>query len=422
MQYVFNFFTSDETKAVGGSLESSKLSASELSNFQLVKVLKILVGNDEHLPDSTYVFPINNSWKDLFFKVLDRWAELLPKLNEVKALVAKLEEGKYLGVSFNDTLDTLERKKLLLEMQELETGVSTKHEYEDFLLHNEAMLKIYQPHSYHYNERVRFGPIDRKSRVCRYCGKRIPETTFKNVSHTISKSLGNKSFITSDECDNCNAHFGAGIEQEFLRYISVYRSLAARYEGHPYFTTLTDSFRLDVNKITNRACFDIIDKSKSKIEISGNRVDIYTDGGFVNYHDVYRALVKYVIGMLPEEQLPLFKDTIRWVNGESLFMHLPIIKESIYSEPEQHPFLNMFFRKEDSQLYPYLIVDFHVNHLELLYAIPGCQKDVDGIKEGALDAFLKLRNDTNDWRNIVMDLQQPRHRRLHTTFFLKQKE
>ena len=346
----------------------------------------------------------------------------MPKLNEVKALVAKLEEGKYLGVSFNDTLDTLERKKLLLEMQELETGVSTKHEYEDFLLHNEAMLKIYQPHSYHYNERVRFGPIDRKSRVCRYCGKRIPETTFKNVSHTISKSLGNKSFITSDECDNCNAHFGAGIEQEFLRYISVYRSLAARYEGHPYFTTLTDSFRLDVNKITNRVCFDIIDKSRSKIEISGNRADIYTDGGFVNYHDVYRALVKYVIGMLPEEQLPLFKETIRWVNGENLFMHLPIIKESIYSEPEQHPFLNMFFRKEDSQLYPYLIADFHVNHLEFLYAIPGCQKDVDGIKEGALDAFLKLRNDTNDWRNIVMDFQQPRHRRLHAAFFLKQKE
>ena len=117
------------------------------------------------------------------------------------------------------------------------------------------------------------------------------------------------------------------------------------------------------------------DETKMKITSSENQVSYIVDGGYINYHDVYRALVKYAIGMLPDDQLPFFKKTIDWVNGEDNILRLPNVKQTIYGEPEPHPFMNMFFRKQPSDQHPYLVVDFHVNHLEFVYIVPGCQQD-----------------------------------------------
>ncbi len=419
MAYIIHFFTSDETNEVGCTLESSKLNNAQLSDFKLVRAMKYLIGNDEHLPDSTYARPIITPWKDFFISTMKEWAVLFPKLNEVIGLVSKLEEGSYLGVSFNETLSVLEKKKVLLDILERETGVPAKQQYEEYLHHNEMLLRIYEPESYSYENRIRFGPQIRKHRVCRYCGKMMPETTFKHDSHTISKSLGNISFFTNDECDTCNAKFGADIEQELVRYISIYRTLAARFEGHPYYTTQTDSFRLGVDEATNQICFDILDKSKTIIKTSDKKTDISVDGGFIDYHKVYRCLVKYVIGMLSNDQLPLFKETISWVNGEHNIINLPIVKYSIYNEPVLRPYMNMFFRKEKSQEYPYLVADFHVNHLEFLYVIPGCSEDMKEIKEDIINVFLKLNDGGRQWHNLVMNCPQPTHMNLRASFYLK---
>lgn len=419
MAYVIHFFTSEETHEVGCGLESSKHSTAQLSDFELVRVIKRFVDNDEHIPDSIYVLPIIEHWKKHFLATMEKWAVLCPKLNEVIALVSKLEEGRYLGISFNETIDYLVKKELLFKMQELEQGIPAKQRFEEFMNQNELWIQVYQPLCYVPNERIRFGVQERTKRICRYCGKRMPETSFKKDAHTISNSLGNILFFTNDECDKCNTNFGSGIEQEFVNYISIYRTLAAQYEGHPYFTTQTSSFKLDVDKATNQIRFKIIDKSKARIESSEKQTDIYVDGGYINYHDVYRALVKFVIGMLPDEELFFFEDTIRWVNGEDNLQQLPIVKETIYTEPEQHPFINMFFRKNESKQYPYLVAEFHVNYLEFVYVVPGCKQDQFKIRDNILDDFLKLRKDNNRWRNLDMNRPQPAHMNLHASFFLK---
>ena len=346
MVYVVHFFTSDETENVEIALESLTLNVSQLSDIKLIRALKLFVGNDEHLPDSTYALPVIPQWKENVLPFMKKWALHIPKLNEIISFISKIEEGKYLGVSFNDSLNMFEKKKFLFEMKEREGGLPAKQQYEDFLRNNEKLFHIYQPYALSYKYRTRFGPNERGLRVCRYCGGKMPGTTFKNVSHTISNSLGNINFITNDECDNCNAHFGAGIEQEFLKYVSVYRSLAAKFEGHPYYTTKTEAFRLGVDEETNQISFSILDEKKLKIVSSENYVKYIVDGGYINYHNVYRALVKYVIGMLSDDQLPFFKKTISWVNGENNITQLPIVKQTIYNEPEPHPFMNMFFRKQ----------------------------------------------------------------------------
>ena len=51
MAYVICFFTSDDEIEQSCALESSKLTNEELSEFKFVRDLKLLIGNDEHLPD-----------------------------------------------------------------------------------------------------------------------------------------------------------------------------------------------------------------------------------------------------------------------------------------------------------------------------------------------------------------------------------
>ena len=43
---------------------------------------------------------------------------------------------------------------------------------------------------------------------CRFCGETDPRT-FRNVAHTLPEAFGNKWVTSLDECDACNARFGA---------------------------------------------------------------------------------------------------------------------------------------------------------------------------------------------------------------------
>lgn len=418
MAYVIHFFTSDETSDIGVGLESASQNDNQLSDFYLVRGIKVFVGGNDHLPDSTYVIPIIEKWKISFLSYIKQWAHHFPKLNEVIGMVSKLKEEQYLGISFNETLDIFTKKKLLFDMKEKEQGVSSQVLFSDFLVEYGVVLENYRPHSYSYTSRIRFGPQERNKRVCRFCGKRMPETTFKNDSHTISKGVGNIHFFTNDECDKCNTYFGAGIEQEFINYISVFRTLASRFEGHRYYTTLTDAYKLEVDEDSNQIKFSIIDNSKVIIKPSDKQTDVFVDAGTINYHNVYRALVKYVIGMLPKEELQYFKETIKWINGEDNLNRLPFVKETIFPEPEAHPFINMFFRKNNSTDFPYLIADFHVNHLEFVYIIPGCELD-ESINENYIEDFLKMKNDTHLWHTLPMNSKQPIHRTLKVSYYYK---
>ena len=420
MAYVIEFFTSNEAEEKILGFESSKLTDKEIAEkFQFVSSLKKLIGAEEFLEQNVFVFPVISSWKKVFLLFLKNWSRYFPKINEVYKLVSDIDEMKFLGISLNQKLGFLEKKKLIFKMKELEGKGNADDMMQKFAESNVALLNIYRPFCYTNTERIRFGEPRRNKRVCRYCGKRMPDTTFKNDSHTISRSLGNIYFFTNDECDACNSKFGKTIEQEFLNYVSLYRTLASGYNGHDYFTTnINNACKIAIDQKTNKIDFKILDRSKIKIYDSIDQVNLDIEGGDINFVDVYRALTKFVIGMLPDDELPKFKETIEWVNGNKR-LFLPDVKETIYKEPESHPFINMFFRKGQSDKYPYLVADFNVLQLEFLYVIPGCVEDKFMIEENILDEFLRLRNDQNLWRNLKMNCRQPQSMLLRMNLYRK---
>ena len=70
MVYVIHFFTSEGTEDFGFALESSKLTSSQLADFRFIRALKLFIGNDEHLPDSTYAILLLSHIKSRFLLLL----------------------------------------------------------------------------------------------------------------------------------------------------------------------------------------------------------------------------------------------------------------------------------------------------------------------------------------------------------------
>ena len=419
MRYTLDFFCSDGKDNLKGDLEPSGAVIDDPSKSSFVRGLKKLISGDENLKDSIYIIRVNSEWKKLFNTFFGYWSKDLPIVNEVNNYISHIDEGKYLGISLNSRLGFLDQTKLLYSMREKEQNLPAGSLWTEYMRQNGELLKIYTPFGYPTSVRIRFGVADRNQRVCRYCGKDINGTSFKNDSHTISKCLGNVNYFTRDECDACNSRFGSTIEQEFLKCISVYRSLSSLHSGVKNHKTQTDTFSLGVDDCTKKRNLKVIDENKLEVLDSETYTTLRLDGGLINYHKVYRALVKFVIGMLPEEELKYFEETIKWVNGDKYFRNLPIVKQSIFKEPVQQPYINMYFRINDSNEYPYLLAEFNVNHLVFIYAIPGCQRDGFEIKTDIIDDFLKLCKINYKCRNLYMNQPQPVHMNFDVTLHKK---
>src|SRR5207244_12306637 len=71
----------------------------------------------------------------------------------------------------------------------------------------------------------------KRNRSCRFCG-RSATTTFKNVSHAIPQSFGNKNLITLDECDACNRLFSESFEHDFDNYTRPIRTILGKIGKH----------------------------------------------------------------------------------------------------------------------------------------------------------------------------------------------
>lgn len=58
------------------------------------------------------------------------------------------------------------------------------------------------------------GEEDVQKRVCRFCGKSVPDVKFDKRAHAIQDALGNKLLFCYEECDTCN-HDLASVEDHF---------------------------------------------------------------------------------------------------------------------------------------------------------------------------------------------------------------
>ena len=67
---------------------------------------------------------------------------------------------------------------------------------------------------------------DKNNQVCRFCGRKKGEVTFKKEAHALSNLIGNDRLFSYYECDDCNGNRFSKYESEFSNYMKLLHCLS----------------------------------------------------------------------------------------------------------------------------------------------------------------------------------------------------
>lgn len=207
-------------------------------------------------------------------------------------------------------------------------------------------------------------------RRCRFCSRKFPDTTFKNIAHTIPQFLGNKHHVSENECDECNNTFSAN-ESHLKNFLGVLPTLT-RTKGKKGVT----NFHSPNNKLMVRKSQDPL--FKNGIEVSqkdegGESLVIdfdkqkqgfnYTKNPYIPF-SVYKALLKIALTIIPNEEVADYQKAFKILSASDSALYRPYIrvhKTDIgfnFRKPSPYAFL---FRKRNPFLY------FPTHHFILYY-------------------------------------------------------
>ena len=158
--------------------------------------------------------------------------------------------------------------------------------------------------------------ISDPDKKCRFCGKKEPEVTFKKKAHAISEMLGNKVFLSDNECDQCNMFFGNELENDLGKYLGLIRTLT-QTEGKkkvPAYKTKDNKARIDF--IPNKG-YVIIQQEGSEFLDLENKGIIFEKEPYSPIK-VYKAFVKMALSILPYQFLDDFSETLCWLKKDTI--------------------------------------------------------------------------------------------------------
>ena len=233
------------------------------------------------------------------------------------------------------------------------------------------------------DSRMKIGIKDKAQRVCRFCGKSLPDAKFGNKSHAISRSLGNIGLICLEECDDCNTRFNETIEQDicnlFLFQLMIKgingRNGDRTIKGDKVSITNDTSTREIIGRDTITIHIDstIDTRDPHKIaqilskNMSFSRVKFRPQ-------NVYKCFCKYVLSLLDSRHLPYFKDTIKWINEPLAKRKLPPIWHIAFPFGDV-PSLAVMMRKHNQKEMPFCWAVTSIAGLQFLFIVPYCSQD-----------------------------------------------
>lgn len=285
------------------------------------------------------------------------------------------EDSRFLVVP-NKIDDTIVLYHLRQEVDKL-NGITGIHSNLDKTKYEIALLYYTQNFSGNTKRRHYIGEPNKSNRVCRFCGKQIPIVSFKNTSHAISESLGNKSIICREECDICNERFSRTIEPDIANMLSFLLTIHSIHGKNGVRTTVGENFKISLNESTKG------DSSVGTIKIQLNQ-DLPTDiedffkeqlqlnTSSLKYipQNVYKCLCKYVVSVINKQYLPDFKGTIDWINSTTKYNKLPFVAIGNAQVKINAPYLILSVRKTNNYRYPYCFALFAIANIAFAFIVP----------------------------------------------------
>ncbi|WP_439890042.1 HNH endonuclease [Ralstonia sp. 25C] len=223
------------------------------------------------------------------------------------------------------------------------------------------------------------------NRKCRFCGKEPPEVSFKLEAHAIPESLGNKKIFSLYECDTCNKFFGNGIENDFGNWSKPARSLGRRRgkNGIPTLKGSGDSswrmewsnnqFSVTAGNDENDMPFKASDDMRTlTFEL---KRDPHTPIA------VLKAFVKMALTIIPDEELPNFREALAWIKNPLHREEIPLLAPVLTTfTPGPQPIdtitVGVICRKAESvQAIPYAFLILVYGNDMFQVALPSPERD-----------------------------------------------
>ena len=301
-----------------------------------------------------------------------------PNLKGMINYLKSVQPYHYFRVVFgavNDTKQIMEYTRQLRLFQ-IEKGIDIPQvEYSQYW---ERLLDHYNFQLFGHQRKVIKG-ITRPAKRCRFCGtfehqpnRRNQVVTFKNKSHAISEALGNKAVEIKDECDSCNQFFSEKVEPSLISYLSFFRALHGLEGKHGKKKLKGERFIFDP-----LGSMDIkLDQSfENPSAVKQIKTELFMKETFIP-QDVYRCMVKFVLSVIPVEQVGQFQKTIDWVNKEFDAKRLPIVSRLQHVDFFTKKATLIYFEKKivDPRL-PELVGELHYADLVFTFIIPFAKSD-----------------------------------------------
>lgn len=311
----------------------------------------------------------------VFDELLCEIASQYPRINRLIAYIRRLADGEVFRIVSEDA-PTMNKQLAVFKINGLALGLDERRVHNDYLIRWGLLSTGYRHYAFGYDGIFTVvGEGDKQKRVCRFCGKKVPDVTYKSVAHAISEGLGNKDLFCNEECYDCNNKLSK-TESNLMHYLDVRRAMGGiltKTDGTvpsvdgKGFVIRGDENNQAVLCIEKESIPENVDTSKPfwmKLETSET----------VTHQGIYKALCKIVIDLMPSAELDHFSETIGWINGSVLDNKLPPYYVSYEQEQVHQPTVDIFFSKKTGQE-PYCTAIVHILDVIFAFILPEVDAD-----------------------------------------------
>lgn len=340
--------------------------------------------------DFTALLRCTPAFREALNAFIAKWCQQCKYVNRLSNFFANVADDEHFAfVSHQPELPYGDFQSKNLNIQSyrihlhcLYKGVQYKPHLHTRFLETEGMAIMHYDTLYYgfENEAVHVGERDKHKRVCRYCGCSMPEVQFRNVAHAIPDALGNKYLICNEECDTCNGRLSK-VEDSFTSHMEHNRVVCGipNKEGK---IPEVEGRDFVVRRNADGSPRIMVDGSKADLHRNPNgTISLRINSSKPIYdNDIYRALVKCVIGLLPTEELSHFANTISWINGTLFDTIYPSIYKAYINGVNVQPKCKIFLNHKRVPYSPYCTALLYTCNMVYMFMVPFVNLDMGRFK------------------------------------------
>jgi hypothetical protein len=336
---------------------------------------------------------------------VDKYKSTVPVINRLNTFIKKIDDGEYFYIlpnvkKLSDSQTISISNELLSHIDSSVDLASLEKSYADIF---QCVFDNYETTSFSTERKIKIGEGIKANRVCRFCKNTIATgATFNQEAHAISESLGNKTIILNEECDDCNAYFSQNVEDNIFTYLKLFTTFfGIKNKGNKVSKIKGKNFEY-INTGNNNIILKYFDEDVSKLNEPPVSIPLkFYDK--INKQSFYKALCKFALSIIDSKNMSHFDETTKWIRTDKFYDKLPKIATlAAYNFFDKHPRMLVYIRKSDNKNLPFCVGEFHFTFLTFVFIVPTFSSDEDTYHDDSkYDVFwncFKHFKEIKDWK------------------------